>query len=142
MGFMVEQAAKLYGVPLVDLERGNGVLISSGCGLMMAVVDQVPFRWCVDTDKLTKAQQHALASFVELAAASGPVAVCGWFSYSDPAPLIAAIRACPKPLAYSGGKRFGVDGEHDSLERFVAACARAVAWSLSGQVDPIASLHG
>lgn len=125
--FTIEQAARFYRIPLIDYSRGRGVLISSGCGLMLAVMDQAPFRWCVDTDRLSAAEQDRLADFCTIASALEPIAVCGWFSYSRPAPLIAAVRACSTPLSYAGHIRFGVDGEHESLESFLYACKVACA---------------
>ena len=137
MGFSVEQAAKLYGIPLLDFGRGRGVLISSGCGIMVGVMDQVAFRWCIDADQLTRGQQARLGSFAEMAGAQGPVAVCGWFSLSDPTPLVAALQSAPPPvLAYAGGKRFGVDGEASNLDEFIEKCRRTIGQPLDRAKEP------
>lgn len=125
-------ASRFYRVPLVEFPDNmpcwgprRGVLIGSGCGLMTAVMDQVPFRWCVDTDDLRGARGVQLASFMHMAAALGPLAVCGWFSYSDPEPLRAAVLACPDPAhvpVYFGALPSGCPNASLTLSDFLYSC--------------------
>lgn len=126
MSFTVEQAARLYRMPIVDYHRGRGVLISSGCGIMMAVMDQVPFRWCFDTDRLDAGGLARLPDFAELAGAVTPIAICGWFSYSNPAPLAEAMRRAGSQLCYAGHVRFGIEGEATTLEEFLERCRASI----------------
>lgn len=128
-------ASRFYRVPLVDFgtegwwvwpER-RGVLIGSGCGLMVSVMDQVPFRWCVDTDDLRHSRGANLQGFLHMAQSlTGFVAVCGWFSYSDPEPLRAAVRALPNPAAcpvyFGGGVLADVPGACYPLQEFIDRC--------------------
>lgn len=136
--FTVPMAARMYHVPLVDYCESTpepnrwGVLIGSGCGLMMSVMDVVPFRFCLDADELHLAadpsRAYALAQFIAIAARLEGVALVGWFSITDPAPLANAFAALDPPgLLYMGdmqGRRPDVPGTVDTLEQFLTA-ARA-----------------
>lgn len=122
----VRQAAALARVPLTDYDRpSSGLLVSSGAGIMMAVMDAAPaLRWCVDIDGLPA--RADLEFFLRLADGDAePLAVCGWFSITDPTTLrraLGALRA--RALVYAGNVRLGVKGEMDSLGALVAALAR------------------
>jgi hypothetical protein len=79
-------------VPLVDYGReGNWMLISSGAGIMMAIMDAEPrFRWCVDIDGIRDTRRFVRwAQWAEHFV--GRVAVAGWFSLTDPALLRSAV---------------------------------------------------
>ena len=121
----VIQAARLYAVPLIDYEREDayGVLVSSGCGIMMAVMDASPcLRWCVDADRLRGNPRARIADFLYCASLTAdPVVVCGWFSYTDPTELTAAIWKMPiPPLVYGGAHRFGHGREARSLRELLS----------------------
>jgi hypothetical protein len=127
----IPEAAKMYRIPLTDFGPEGwgeypcrrGVLVSSGAGIMSAVMDQVPFRYCVDTDEL-RGRLHWLADFMLMAYAVDPMlGVCGWFSYTDPEPLRAALEALPFPApCYFGNVRVDLPKECVSLYDFVTAC--------------------
>lgn len=122
--FTVEQAARFYRVPLVDYGahdagRGRGVLLSSGCGIGMAVMDQLPeLRWFCDLDAVHESDGARAVDFAILAhRAASVLALCGWFSLHSPDVFRAILQACPKALAYGGN----VDLGHGTLGQFLAA---------------------
>lgn len=122
--FTLEQASRLYGVPLIDYERptARGLLVSSGSGIMMSVMDKVPsLRWCVDVDGLGR--RARLADFLVIAdAVVERIAVCGWFSITDPAPLRNAVAALPRaPLVYVGHIELGAGRQMATLGEFIDA---------------------
>lgn len=68
----------------VEYDRpSRGLLISSGCGTMMAVMDAAPaLRWCLDIDGL--GPRSRLAPFLQMASrVCAPVAIAG---QAKPAP--------------------------------------------------------
>jgi hypothetical protein len=120
--FTLDQASRLYGVPLIDYERPNarGLLVSSGSGIMLSVMDKVPsLRWCVDIDGLSASAR--LGDFMLMAdMLVARIAVCGWFSLTDPTPLRDAVRALPrKPIVYAGHIRLGAGDEVQTLADFI-----------------------
>ena len=130
-GWTVAMASRFYRVPLVDLgtsfrdgsgER-RGVLLGSGCGLMMALMDTLPFRYCRDTDDIREIlDTESFRSFCQMADEVEGIALAGWFSFSDPTPLVAAFRMLPRAPVYSGGMLLPVSGRCDSLEHFIQRC--------------------
>ena len=93
----LELASKLYRVPLVDYERSStGVLVGSGCGLMLSVMDSVQaFRWCVDVDHL---RDPDVASFLEAASFVVPfIGIVGWFTITRPETILRGIAAMKSP---------------------------------------------
>lgn len=80
-----------YGVPLIDWNRGGrGVLVSSGSGIMLAVMDAVPtLRWAIDIDSIRGDSQ--LVPWLTCVAHVAPVAVVGWFSITSPTLLSLAM---------------------------------------------------
>lgn len=121
-----DQLAKLYRVPLTDFGEHDrrGLLISSGAGIMSSVMDQVPFRYCVDTDEL-RGRMDWLESFVAaMHSLDSRVAICGWFSYSDPEPLTRLALACrPDEIpVYFGGGLTPVPWASSDLASFLTAC--------------------
>lgn len=140
----LDQASRLYHIPLTDYgawgddSRGNGLLVSSGCGMMMATMDCVPaLRWCVDTDDLRGRKSARIDDFLLVAQyLATPLGVCGWFSISDPAPLRRAVEALSRPVVvYTGNVRLGVVGEVDSFDKFLRALQAASA-SGAASVEP------
>lgn len=122
--FTLEQASRFYGVPLIDYERpsARGLLVSSGSGIMMSVMDKVPaLRWCVDVDMLGPTAR--LTDFLVMADAFVErIAVCGWFSITDPAPLRAAVAALSRaPLVYAGHIELGAGRQVPTLGEFIDA---------------------
>ena len=110
-----------YYVPLADYgaHRGDWLLLSSGCGIMMAVMDaDQRFRWCVDVDGLKDRSRFARWAGWSQRLVAG-VAVVGWFSITDPSLLRQAVAAMDQmPLAYTPGVELGA--KHcGSLEEFL-----------------------
>ena len=150
MSFTLEQASRLYGVPLTDYEqldydehghtgaRGAGLLVSSGAGMMMSVMDCCPsLRWCVDVDGLRDRRRVRVADFILCAERSAsPLAICGWFSITDPRELVGAVRGLTRPaIVYLGNLRLGLPGEVDSFREFVSAIDAAAIDSMSQPVQ-------
>jgi hypothetical protein len=85
--------AKGYGVEeLIDYGhgRGSGLLIASGSGTMMAVMDLCPrLRWCLDIDVNRQARLGGLLAWASRLCS--PVCIAGWFSITSPAGLEDAI---------------------------------------------------
>lgn len=122
--FTIEQVSRLYNVAVIDYGRptARGLLVSSGCGIMMSVMDTVPsMRWCLDIDTLGPTAR--LADFLVMAdALVDRIGVCGWFSLTDPAPLRAAVAALPRaPVVYAGHIELGAGREVHSLGEFIDA---------------------
>jgi hypothetical protein len=122
VSFTIAQASRLYAVPLTDYgpARGDGLLVSSGCGMMMSVMDEVPaLRWCVDLDAVHD-KRSRIGDFLLVAETlASPIGVCGWFSISDPEPLRAAVRAMTRrPIVYCGNIKLGAGCEVFSLGAF------------------------
>ena len=70
--------ARGYRVPLIDYCReGDGLLVSSGCGVMLAVMDNArTIRWCLDIDGMK--DKAALAAWLPAAERiARRVYVCG-----------------------------------------------------------------
>lgn len=83
--------AKAYGVEqLVDYGRGTGLLLASGSGTMMAIMDLCPqFRWCLDIDVNQRARLGGLLAWASRLCS--PICIAGWFSITSPAGLQTAI---------------------------------------------------
>jgi hypothetical protein len=134
-GWTIAMAASFYGIPAVEYQRARqpfdgfrrGLLVGSGCGLMMALMDALPFRWCVDADAVRGADRdYRLAQFIAMAHALEFAALAGWFSLTCPRALREAFASLqPAPLVYSGDMRLGLPWEVDSLDSFIWA-ARAL----------------
>jgi hypothetical protein len=133
----LEQASRLYHVPVTDYRtrdddggaRGNGLLVSSGAGMMMAAMDCCPsLRWCVDVDDLRGRPTARVTDFLLCAErVASPLAICGWFSISNPDEIVAAVRAMNvaasrrhRAIVYLGNLRLGLPGEVQSFQAFIA----------------------
>jgi hypothetical protein len=96
-----DRIARGYGVAdLIDYyanaadpnayERGNGLLVASGSGSMMGIMDMCPeFRWCFDIDANKGARLGGLLSWASRFCR--PIGIAGWFSITNPDTLQAAI---------------------------------------------------
>lgn len=118
---MVRRIAAGYGLPLADYRRHSaGLLIGSGCGIMMAVMDECPcYRWCFDQDEVPGGFDLA-GVLAWLSRYCSPVGLAGWFTVSDPARIAAALRELPvPPLVYAGHRHLGVGAEAASLADFI-----------------------
>jgi len=121
--------AKGYGLELVDYghRRGLGLLVSSGSGTMMAIMDHAAtLRWCLDIDGIKR--EGRLAGLLECAAHFPAVLVvfAGWFSITDPKPLFRSIDAAPENArarwhAYVPDLPFPVGHNHSTMEDLLSA---------------------
>ena len=117
--------ARFYGVPLVDYERpGHGLLVGSGAGIMMAAMDvAVAFRWCFDIDGMR--EYRFIRDFLVMIERCCPqvthFGVVGWFSITDPGPLIDALGQLSRPCWTYGGDRRLTSNVCDTLADFVDA---------------------
>lgn len=90
---------RAHGIAAFDYggDRSPITLVAAGTGLMLAVMDHVSARWCLDVDVLTVEQKEKLPAFLEMAGAiSHRVLVAGWFSTTSPVPLALAVRRVPR----------------------------------------------
>jgi len=121
----VAAVAAGYRLDLIDYGRdSSGLLLSSGSGTMMAVMDHAPaLRFCLDIDAQT--DEARLGAFLQLAARHcAPIAIAGWFSITPPGPLLDAVVSCPDRRgwhAYVPGLSFPVEANHPTLGAFLAA---------------------
>lgn len=80
----------LLGVKFFDYEReSNGILLSSGCGIGMAVMDVCPaFRWFVDIDSYRREAIDWEAIAVVLSCRKPSViGFVGWFTIDTPSEM-------------------------------------------------------
>lgn len=114
----VELAGRLCAVPIIDWNRGEGVLIGSGCGMMMAIMDETQLRWAVDSDSALGANWQ---DFIDAMVMNGHrVVLAGWFSNSSPRIFSCALERHPDLLVYGGSFKFGSANEAESLEDLIA----------------------
>jgi hypothetical protein len=126
--------AAFFGFALIDYGRaGDGLMISSGAGLMMAAMDVCPrVRWCVDLDAYRPIWTRVPELMVALDrnCALGVICVTGAFLNDKPHQLQAGLaRVTRTPtVAYCSRQRNFVD-EASTLEVFAqrVACAQRVA---------------
>lgn len=117
----VRAIAAGYSLDVIEYDRdGDAILISSGCGIMMAVMDEVPrIKWCVDIDRT--GCDARLRDFIQWAHyfLCMPVFIVGWFSITDPDPLrslVISIRG--DAIAYTPSVELGA--KHvETLAEFV-----------------------
>jgi hypothetical protein len=121
------QLAVQFDVPLIDYRRpGDGILIASGCGIMMSIMDLVPrLRWCVDADLMRALPPWRIEWFMTALDRNTEIpllAVAGWFSLDSPRYLRAGLDAVTRMQvrSYSGGAG-AFRGEAPTLARFLRA---------------------
>jgi hypothetical protein len=118
--FTVPIAARLYGFTLHDYgaHRQQGVLIASGSGIAMGIMDAVALRYAVDIDAAHQSSTLAerTESFAVMCNAyTGLVTLAGWFSLTDFEPFARAHAALPETLLYVGG-----DAQLGDLRSYIA----------------------
>ena len=107
-GLSPVDAALCAGIELHDYgaNRGSGLLISSGCGIMMGTMDIVPgFRWCCDIDR----GGHPLDLAILVQREVSLIGLVGWFSLTSPESfrqILGAQLACAV-VAYGGSLDLG-----------------------------------
>lgn len=77
---------ELFGVVFTDYGRsGAGVLLSSGCGIGLALMDVLPeFSWYVDMDNYRYKPVDWEAIAVILSADADEFLLAGWFTFDAP----------------------------------------------------------
>lgn len=97
----------IFGIHPVDYRRESyGLLVGSGAGTMMAVMDVAPrFRFAIDVDQY-RGREPRLCEWLAALDRNGLVdliAVCGWFSITSPSVLAGALDTLSAPvIVYSG----------------------------------------
>lgn len=140
----VEELARAYRVPLLDYgqDRGGALLVSSGCGIMMAAMDQSRhLRWCLDIDRLD--QTTDLVSFAVAAQRQlTDVAMCGWFSLTDPRLFRELAGVLERaPVVYAAPTRLGVAREVASLDAMLGELDAAASGARRPMIVGMMSLR-
>jgi len=105
-----EKCSAGFGIELIDFERdGDALLVSSGCGIMVACMDEINrLGWCLDIDDVgCDARLWDFVSWCHYMLRM-PILITGWFSLTSPDPLrslVSAIRG--NALAYTPGVDLG-----------------------------------
>jgi len=113
----------IFRIPLTDYRRASyGLLIGSGSGTMMAVMDVCDrFRYAVDIDQCRHDRLHDWLLAVDRNELVDFIALAGWFSITEPKTIAAAMRHLKTPaLVYSGA---GIAREHFGNVPFVDTLA-------------------
>jgi hypothetical protein len=116
--------ASYFGFELFEYRRqGDAILIASGSGLMMAIMDICPrFKWCIEVDNFRNIANRIpnLINAFDLNCDIEIIGIAGWFSIDNPQQLINAqqkIKRC-KSFSYSGGYKV-FENESKTLEDFI-----------------------
>lgn len=125
----------IFGVHPVDYRRASyGLLIGSGSGTMMGVMDvALRFRFALDADQYRGREDH-LCDWIRAMDRNclvDLIAVCGWFSITDPVPFAGALGTLSAPtIVYSGaGLRREVFSQvtfTDTLDEFLRCIEHAL----------------
>jgi hypothetical protein len=116
--------AKYFGFDLIDYDRsGDSILIASGSGLMMAIMDVCPrFKYCIDIDNFREIANRIpqLISAFDLNCEVNIIGIAGWFSIDNPEQLIIAQKKIKQSecIAYSGGYNYFINENH-TLKEFI-----------------------
>jgi hypothetical protein len=131
---MVEHVSRYCRVPIIDYARreSSGLLVGSGTGLMMAIMDQAQtFRWCIDLDVLD--EQSRWEDWMLLVRAFvRPMAVVGWFSITRPQRLAAVVRRLrPAPGVYAAG--VSAPDPFDDCEVRLQSVEQFIGWAAQAE---------
>ena len=104
---VITQSRRLFGVEFIDYARaGTGIVVSSGCGIGLAVMDQLPLcRYFVDIDNYRKQTIDWEALFIAVSARKpSAIVLVGWYTIDVPKTISTIERACLSPsYRYDGG---------------------------------------
>lgn len=131
---LIQRVSSGYGIPVLDYARpGTWLLLGSGCGLMMAVMDaETQFRWCLDLDSLRDTRAPWAEWLAIMERVTDRICVAGWFSITNPAPLVQALGTLTRiPLVYAGQL------QENPFRRF--QCAETLAEFLGRLKEPQSS---
>jgi hypothetical protein len=127
-----EQICQAYGIEVFDY-TGNrkGILVAGGTGLMLAIMDVVPIRYCIDGDSLNEKSDAISSAILLLARYAPPVFVAGWYTSKSPENMRAGVALAERHglasnvLCYVGGDTgYLAKAQHTSLATYLDA-ARA-----------------
>jgi hypothetical protein len=116
--------AKYFGFDLIDYERqGDSILIASGAGVMMTIMDVVPrFKYCVDIDSYRHINNRVpqLINALDLNCNLAVIGIAGWFTIDTPLVLQEGINKIKKAkcVSYSGNYKVFPNESH-TLEMFI-----------------------
>lgn len=116
--------AKYFGFDLIDYKRwGDGVLIASGCGIMMSIMDAVPrYQYCIDVDSFRENQSRLpqLLSALDKNCQFKLIGIAGWFSLDQPTMLQQGQQRITNThcVTYSGGYKAFIN-ETSTLSEFI-----------------------
>lgn len=116
--------AQYFGFDLIDYKRlGDGVLIASGCGIMMSIMDAVPrYRYCIDVDSFRQIQSRLpqMLSALDKNCHLKIIGIAGWFSLDKPDALQQSQQRITNAqcVTYSGGYN-AFTNETISLQEFI-----------------------
>jgi hypothetical protein len=121
--------AKYFGFDLIDYKRqGDSVLIASGAGIMMSIMDVVPrFKYCIDIDSYRQINNRVpqLISALDLNCSLGIIGIAGWFSIDKPKALQEGISKIKKTKCVSYSGNYAVfPNEVSTLELFITNANR------------------
>lgn len=120
LGETIQKIERGFGIEFVDYEReGEGVLITSGAGIGMAMMDTLPWlRYMIDLDsyRFKMIDWEAVAVLLSVHKPKAIVMV-GWFTIDRPRAFEAFIKGViDTPLfVYRGG-------ESQTLGEFISCC--------------------
>lgn len=86
----IELVSKIYKIPIIDYgeSRGEGVLICTGSGLMMSIMDiNKSIRYCIETKDLINII-NAKYWIMELQSCTPFIIFAGWLSVTKPESII------------------------------------------------------
>lgn len=116
--------ASYFGFELFEYDRlADSILIASGSGLMMAIMDNCPsFKWCLEVDNFRNISHRIpnLITAFDKNCQLNIIAIAGWFSIDNPKFLVEGQKKIleKKSVCYSGG--FNVfQNECENLEQFI-----------------------
>jgi hypothetical protein len=129
--YKVHILSRLYRVAIFDygVSRGDWLLVSSGSGIMMAVMDAEPrFRWCVDLDGLPSSA-NIREWLSGLSQVVGKIAVVGGWWGADQEIFVSDLQAIPGDkvpvyITVADGHPFPLPSRfenHSSMKSFLKA---------------------
>lgn len=141
----------IFGLPVVDYQRASfGLLLGSGSGTMMAIMDQSSrFRFALDIDQCRGREDH-LADWLRALdrnALVDLVALAGWFSISDPTLVARALKTLRTPVAVYSGAGLRADAFaglplSDTLDEFLCHVSDRLMTSSGTSNKPCWPRHG
>lgn len=116
--------ANYFGFDLIDYKRqGDGILISSGAGIMMAIMGICPrFKYCIDIDSHREINSRVpqFISALDRNTELEVIGIAGFFSIDKPTALVEGISKIKRAryIGYSGNHLVFPD-EHNTLKDFI-----------------------